>query len=399
MSETKRTMITTSRLVRAKAAMLPTVISLALCSTARGGELANTHELEAAVAQGVARLLEMQEGENGAEWPYEGVYRVQGEIPIGYRVGGTGIVAAALLHAPGLADDPDRREAIHRAARFIIASIDHPLMAHKFNATYDVRGWGYAYGLWYLLRAKSSGEIPPEEVEAADRAIRFFIDGIAATEIPRFGGWNYARRAGFDTPAAPSPFMTGATLQALFEARAAGYEIDAAVIERGLQALVAAKLESGGYVYSGRAGARSRDGLPGAVGRMLIAECTLRLADRASAADVRGALDAFIVHWEWLEKRRAQHGTHVAPYGIAPYYFFFAHLYAAQAIELLPEGERAEYRRRLRELLDLTCADDGTWNDRVFPRSANYGTAMALLALMMPELPAPARWSPPNAQE
>jgi hypothetical protein len=125
---------------------------------------------------------------------------------------------------------------------------------------------------------------------------------------------------------------------------------------------------------------------------MLAGECTLLLAGRSSAANVRGALDAFIVHWEWLEKRRAQQGTHVPPYMIAPYYFYYAHYYAAMACEMLPENERGEYRRRVRELIFRTRGEDGSWNDRVFPRSAAYGTAMAEMALLMDKAGQPARW-------
>jgi hypothetical protein len=32
---------------------------------------------------------------------------------------------------------------------------------------------------------------------------------------------------------------------------------------------------------------------------------------------------------------------------------------------------------------------DGTWNDRVFPRSRNYGTAMIVLALLGEKTPIP----------
>ena len=35
------------------------------------------------------------------EWPYEGVYRERGEIPPGYRVGGTAIVLRSLIESPG----------------------------------------------------------------------------------------------------------------------------------------------------------------------------------------------------------------------------------------------------------------------------------------------------------
>jgi len=92
--------------------------------------------VDRAIARGVEILLSMQEGEPNAEWPYEGVYRVPGErneppvIPIGYRVGGTAIVALSLVQAPGYEDDVARIAAVDRALAFIVESIDHPLMAH-----------------------------------------------------------------------------------------------------------------------------------------------------------------------------------------------------------------------------------------------------------------------------
>ncbi len=54
-----------------------------------------------AITAGIARIVAMQEKGPGAdiaaEWPYEGVYRVGGNIPYGYRVGGTLIACVALL--------------------------------------------------------------------------------------------------------------------------------------------------------------------------------------------------------------------------------------------------------------------------------------------------------------
>ena len=78
--------------------------------------------------------------------------------------------------------------------------------------------------------------------------------------------------------------------------------------------------------------------------------------------------------------------------GIAPYYFFYAHRFAAQAIEFLPEAERAGYRAKLYSLLWHVREEDGGWNDRVFPRSENFGTAMTLFALNEPVAARPAGW-------
>jgi hypothetical protein len=264
-------------------------------------------------------------------------------------------------------------------------------MNPDYDGGYDVRGWGYTYGLRYLLLLKARNAMPADQAAAAEKAIHFYIDAIKESQIPQVGGWNYARPAGKDKVGAPSPFMTAPTLQAHFEAKAQGYEVDPEVVEKGLKYLESARESSGAIVYSGAAESK-KDGVPGAVGRMLATESVLYLAGRSSQANIRAALDAFIVHWQWLDKRRAQNGTHVAPYMIAPYYFYYAHYYAAQAIELLPSHERAEYRRRVNELLFSVRLEDGSWNDRVFKRSANFGTAMASMALMMPDLPKPVTW-------
>jgi len=40
--------------------------------------------------------------------------------------------------------------------------------------------------------------------------------------------------------------------------------------------------------------------------------------------------------------------------------------------------------------------EDGGWNDRVFPRSESFGTAMSMLALLAPRMPAPAGWPAPK---
>ena len=39
-----------------------------------------------------------------------------------------------------------------------------------------------------------------------------------------------------------------------------------------------------------------------------------------------------------------------------------------------------------------TREDDGSWNDRIFPRSSAYSTAMSVLAILAPEEPAFPRW-------
>ena len=118
---------------------------------------------------------------------------------------------------------------------------------------------------------------------------------------------------------------------------------------------------------------------------MCALEVALARAGKADEKRLRFAVERFFEFWPELEKRRKKQGTHVAPYGVAPYYFFYAFTHAAAAIELLPEAERPAHRTRFRELLFSVRDADGTWNDRVFPRSASFGTAMSVLALVEAE--------------
>src|SRR5260370_34436328 len=122
--------------------------------------------------------------------------------------------------------------------------------------------------------------------------------------------------------------------------------------------------------------------LPGSAARAAVCETTLVVLNAGSTDAIQAVLDAFYKHWDELEKRRKQKGTHEGPYRIAPYYFYYGHRYAAQAIEMLPEKARAVERERLLKVILRTRDEDGTWNDRVFARSKNYGTASIVLALL-----------------
>lgn len=384
-----------------------------------------SRKVRSAVERGAALLLDMQEsldedptgrkrsreranGEPGGEWPYQGVYRVRGgEIPIGYRVGGTAIAGWVLCELPEWDEHPERAAAVGRAAAFVLEGLEHELMQPEKLSAYDVRGWGHAYALRFLLRLRELDRVPPELYGEVEARIPWLVDALETMEIANHGGWNYARRRGDDS--APSTFMTAATLQALFAARAAGEEVDAEVVERALAMLERSRAPSGSFQYAQRVPRDKNTGevvpltedepTQGAIGRMPICETTLLLAGRGDVERVRAALDDFFEHWQYLEDRRQKTGTHLPPYGVAPYYFCFAHGYAGQAIEMLEEDDRERYRERLHKLLwKVRERKTGGWNDRVFARSENFGTAMALFALWAPYMPEPPAWRAPAVE-
>ena len=340
--------------------------------------------------------LEELHGESkglGAEWPYEGVYRVgpDGRIPAGYRVGGTAIVAEGLLEFPGLEKRDGQLEAVRRAAKFIIRMLDEDNgLGAGPKRGYDVRGCGHTYALSFLLRALEKGTLEKGTAKSAREAVEHLLVCLKVNEIPE-GGWNYASNS------TASPFQTGATLLTLYRAQAGGFEVEEALVVRGLEALQRGRRDdTGAWSYSVRPGQSGhREEMHASSARAAIAELALHHGGLSTPKGMRRAVEGFFDGWEHLLKRKSQQGTHVGPYSIAPYYFFFGHGYVAHAIEVLPENQRPELRSQLRKVLLATRDEDGSWNDRIFPRTSAYCTAMVLMALRAPELPRFPDWKTP----
>ena len=349
-------------------------------------------DLDAVVRAASALLVELQENLDDPEaepqeWPYEGVYREGGDIPPGYRVGGTAIACWALIETPGFEGDAARQAAVQRGLDFVLAQLsENTRMAHGFNGRYDVRGWGHIYALNLLLRMRAKGLFSRDQLDPIDEMTVSLIATLQGTELPA-GGWNYARSKGLDTEKGASAFMTVPAILALRDALEQGFQVDPLVIERAVT-----ELESviDGTVIPYNTARGGRDTHAGSIGRLPGSELALLAAGKGSVERVEASVASFLEHWEELEKRRQKTGTHKPPHGIAPYYFFYAHLYTALAIEAIPAERRAGYRQRfLARLFQVREQESGGWNDRVFPRSENFGTAMSILALLAPELPPP----------
>ena len=158
-----------------------------------------------------------------------------------------------------------------------------------------------------------------------------------------------------------------------------GFEFPDEVLIRSADILEFSRKKDLIFPYSGK---DSRgDTTAGSIARGPVSESTLMLLGRGDEKKLQAAIDAFHLHWDELEKRRKKTGTHVPPHGIAPYYFYYAHRYAAQAIRMLPQKHQQVEFEKFTDVLMRTKDPDGTWNDRVFDRSKAYGTAMSVLAL------------------
>lgn len=362
-------------------------------------------ELDAATARAIAAMLALQQGEGRGEWPYQGVYQEDDNpSPVGYRVGGTAIGCLGMIAAPGLAKDEPRLAALRRGLEFVLTGLDLDRMQNAFLGRYDVRGWGHIYALQLLLHLQDRGLVPKDLQARAQAKTKWLVEVLVGSAIPEAGGWNYSRSAGYLSPKnRASTFMTAPALQALFHAQARGHAVDQGVITQALDALERARAKPGGYAYGATAQSQAdvgeeqltmMDKTPSSAARAAVCETTLMLAGRGDPARLQRAIDLFFAHWDDLAVRKSQTGTHIKPYGIAPYYFLFGHVYAAQAIEMLPDAAAREpLRAKMRAVLSKSVEADGGWNDRIKERSGGYGTALALLTLHMPHLPKPMAWS------
>ena len=334
-------------------------------------DLDETDEL---IQNAVNQLIQFQE-EDGA-WPYEGVYRVNRKIPVGYRIGGTSIVSTALLYATA-GNSTEKNEAVDsaigRGIEIVLSDLENPRMELSTANRYDVRVWGHIYALDFFCRLRDTQRFEDQRKQT-DAWIPKLVEILTAEQLDD-GGWNYATRGRH------AAFVTSPAVQALLLARQQGEDVPDEVFEKAKQVLLDSRTKKGAFQYSGVVTRRPAP-LPGSIARSALCELTLVLLGEGDVEQVQDSINAFHEHWDELEKRRAKTGTHEGPYGIAPYYFYFGHRYIGQAVQLLAEEDAVTEAAKLKSVLMKTKSDEDTWNDRVFDRSKAYGTAMSVLALL-----------------
>src|SRR5262245_55296586 len=264
------------------------------------------------IQQAIKDLVAMQE--DGGQWPYEGVYRVKKELPIGYRVGGTALVGSTLLLAAP--KDEQARAACERGLAFVLKELNDPLMAPSTANGYDVRVWGHTCALDFLCQVRAAKAAGSSAADV-DGWIAKLVDTLVTEEIPG-GGWNYGNRRQH------ASFVTAPVTQSLLLARSQGAKVPDEILDRARHALKTSRIDTGSFLYSGtldkneKAAKSSINLLPGSIARSAVCETTLRLLGDGSDEAVKGSIEAFHKYWSELEKRRKQPGTHVGDYKIAP---------------------------------------------------------------------------------
>src|SRR5262249_41119566 len=104
------------------------------------------------IHKAISQLVAIQEPDGA--WPYEGVHKPKGKIPVGYRVGGTALVGSTLLLAAPA--NAEARAAIERALPLVLKELNDPGMAPSTAPRYDVRVWGHACALEFFCNVRSA---------------------------------------------------------------------------------------------------------------------------------------------------------------------------------------------------------------------------------------------------
>jgi hypothetical protein len=168
-----------------------------------------------------------------------------------------------------------------------------------------------------------------------------------------------------------------------------GVEVPARAIERARRYVERCALPSGAYTYdldpTPRIGGVEHINLiEGSLGRTQVANWARRsLGDERVTDDViREGLEALFRHHGFLDHVRLRPIPHEGFHANAGYFYFFAHYYAARAINLLPEDEREIWHGRLRPHLVKTQRGSGASSDFLGSSyTVNAGTSFLVLTL------------------
>lgn len=319
-------------------------------------------------------------GSGATEHSFEAVFSI--ETPYAWQFAAQGLACIALLEAP--ATEP-RDQALDRALHWLATT----RLPQRGNDWDNDAVWAWLYGTVACVRAIDDERLREplrEQITARGRAC---IDRLVANQTPD-GGWGYYDDPPYTRrPKWATSFSTACVVPALHRALDLGWLADRAVLARAVGYVRACQLPDNAYSYDLTPIARISGGehinrIKGSLGRTQIGNWALHTVGDESVpiAKVRDGIEKFFAHHEFLRVARMRPIPHEAYYLNAGYFFLFGHCYAAQAIELLPEGERAAWHARLRAKLLAVQRPDGSFCDFL---GSSYlvtaGTSFAILAL------------------
>jgi len=265
----------------------------------------------------------------------------------GPHVGLTGLAGMAFIsdgHTPGRGEYGRN---VERCLEFILA---HRSESGLFAAETS-HGPMYGHGFATLFVAEVYGMSPKPQVrEALRKAVRLIV----STQNDE-GGWRYQ-----PVPNDADISVTICQIMALRAARNAGVYVEKKVIEDAIEYVRKSQNPDGGFRYmlstGGSAFARSAAGV-----------AALQYAGIYGGEEIRRGLQ-YVRQYKPPKDQTVGH-------------YFYGHYYAAQAMFLAGEDYWADWFPAIRHELLSRQEPDGSWRGQA---GTEYGTAMALIILQMP---------------
>ncbi|MDZ4657167.1 MAG: hypothetical protein SH868_06260 [Bythopirellula sp.] len=375
-------------------------------------------EITQSIKRGVDFLLETQL-KSGA-WGRSGsskYYTIWAPVPgahHAYRLGTTALAVMALVEASPLFSGAEQEKieaSIERAQAWLLEQGSDlrrsaPDMYDDYfgHALYNV--WGHAYGIQaaVALHDRAEGDT------TLQAKLKKFIDyHIHRLEQDSFinGGWGYyddpftdkygnavqPRRAKQERPTGSSiSFTTATVLIALKEAERLGFEIPEKLTKPAVDSILRQRYPDFAYAYGEYLKYAPRMDInrpAGSLGRSQVCNLALRLyGDKLVTDEVLETwLDRLVVRNGWLSMSRKRNypaqSPHFADFGVAGYFYYYGHYYAAMCIDELPADKRPFYQDHLANILLPLQEKDGSWWDYIlYDYHQQYGTAMAVSALV-----------------
>lgn len=305
-----------------------------------------------------------------------------------FRAAVTSLVVMALIEAePQLAEDqrPEVAKAIDRGAAWLDERLGRLRRATP-DALYNV--WGHAYAIQALVKLHDRAADDLElQAKWKDHA------KAQAAMLERYsfvgGGWSYYDfDAGTQIPGdAAFSFTTATALIALKEAESIGVEFPERLTKKAIASIVRQQKPDFSYAYGEytRLEPWYHERPAGSLGRSQACNLALRLCGDERITDelLKNWLDRLFARNGWLSMGRKRPVPHESYFGVAGYFYYYGHWYAALCIDELPESERPYFQDHLAHILLPFQERDGSWWDFPFYNyHQQYGTAMAVMSLI-----------------
>jgi hypothetical protein len=300
-----------------------------------------------------------------------------------WQIGTTALATRSLI------ENGHTREQItaaNRGLEFVMANAEPGRPAE-----WDVdNNWALVYGLDCVAVALQHERYAEgEHGEALRVAGQKLLAGLKKYQSPR-GGWGY-----YSDPDArwrpdwATSFTTAVAVLAMIEAREAGLELDEKVYRAGVRAVLRARLPNGAYNYDVSAVPRhmrmeSINQVQGSLGRIQVCNLALyRAGETITQTDLVWGLEQFVKHHKFLDVARNKPIPHEAYYANAAYFYLFAHYYAAQVLQVLPEKKRQQFAPHVQAgILSARQKDGAIWDFWIANNTKPYGTAFGIMGLV-----------------